>query len=120
MKIAIPLEQKDLDASLSPSFGRAPYLLFYDSDTEEGEFVENSAATTPGGAGIRAAQIITDYDADIVLTPRCGENAAEVLNKADVAIYKSMSGTARENVTAFLAGELALLRDFHSGFHHGR
>lgn len=119
MKVAIPLDAQKLESSVCLSFGRAPYFAVYDTETQESEFVINSATASPGGAGIKAAQTVVDAGAEVLLTPRCGENAAEVLHKADVAIYKSTSGTAQENITAFLANELTLLRDFRSGAHHG-
>lgn len=71
-----------------------------------------------GGAGIKAAQVIVDHGAQVLITPRCGENAAEVLKKAGVALYGSVAGSAEENVRAFEAHELTALMDIHAGFHH--
>jgi predicted Fe-Mo cluster-binding NifX family protein len=68
MKIAIPLEEKTLDTSVCASFGRAPFFLFYDTETKESIFVDNSAATSTGGAGIKAAQIIVDNEASVIDT----------------------------------------------------
>lgn len=117
MKIAIPLDDKNLESSICPSFGRAPYFLFYDTGTEESRFVDNSAAASQGGAGIKAAQAIADNGAKALLTPRCGENAQEVLSKAEIQIYKTISGSARQNIDAFISEKLVLLKDFHPGFH---
>jgi hypothetical protein len=36
-------------------------------------------------------------------------------------IYKTIAGTAQQNINAFIAGQLVLLIDFHPGFHaHGK
>jgi predicted Fe-Mo cluster-binding NifX family protein len=35
MKIAIPVDEQNLDSGVCPSFGRAPYFLFYNTDTKE-------------------------------------------------------------------------------------
>lgn len=117
MKITIPVDEKNLKSSVCPSFGRAPYFLFYNTDTKESYFLDNSAIASQGGAGIRAAQVIADQGACALLTPRCGENAEEVLRKSEVLIYKSISGTAQQNIDAFVTKQLILLSDFHPGFH---
>ena len=117
MKIAIPVDEQNLDSGVCPSFGRAPYFLFYNTDTKESYYLDNSAVASQGGAGIRAAQVIADHGVKALLTPRCGENAEEVLRKSEVLIYKSIPGTAQQNIDAFIAEKLILLSDFHPGFH---
>ncbi|HEY8344265.1 MAG TPA: NifB/NifX family molybdenum-iron cluster-binding protein, partial [Bacillota bacterium] len=65
-------------------------------------------------------QIIVDNKVSILLTPRCGENAANVLKSADVKIYKTGSVYAKENITDLINGKLSLLDEIHPGFHgHG-
>ncbi|NLV51204.1 MAG: dinitrogenase iron-molybdenum cofactor biosynthesis protein [Clostridiales bacterium] len=117
MKIAIPVDEKNPDSSVCPSFGRTPYFAVYDTDDEKTVFFDNEAASAQGGAGIKAAQLIADMDVDVLLSPRCGENAAEVLNKAEVRIYKTAAGTARFNIGEFKAGRLTMLSDYHAGLH---
>ena len=117
MKIAIPVDEQSLSSSVSPSFGRAAHFLFYNTNTKESYYLDNSAVVSQGGAGIRAAQVIADHGVKALLTPRCGENAEKVLSKSEVFIYKSIPGTAQENIDAFTAEKLVLLNDFHSGFH---
>ena len=117
MKIAIPMNEKDLGTEVCPSFGRAPYFLFYDSVTKEVYCLDNEAVASQGGAGIRAAQVIADHGVKALITPRCGENAAEVLGKAEVFVYHSILGTARQNIEAHLNNQLPLLDEFHAGFH---
>jgi predicted Fe-Mo cluster-binding NifX family protein len=52
-----------------------------------------------------------------VLTVRCGQNAANVLNAAGVKIYQTTFDKADENLAAFQEGKLNLLADIHPGFH---
>ena len=117
MKIAIPVDVKDIESSVCESFGRAPYFLIYDTETKEGTMIDNGAAESTGGAGIKAAQIILDQGIEALLTPRLGTNAADVLKSAKVAIYKTMPGSVKENIDAFVAGKLSLLDEIHGGFH---
>ena len=120
MKIAIPVDEKSLDSNVCVSFGRTPYFLIYDVDTKESVFLDNSAAASTGGAGIKAAQTIVDNKANVLLTPRCGENAAEVLKSADIEIFKTTSASVKDNIDAFIDGKLPLLDKIHAGFHgHG-
>ena len=120
MKIAIPVDEKTLGSNVCVSFGRTPYFLIYDVETKKSIFIDNSAAASTGGAGIKAAQIIVDNKANALLTPRLGENAAEVLKPAEIKIYKTTTGSAKDNIDAFIAGKLSLLDEIHAGFHgHG-
>ncbi len=120
MKVAIPVDSKTMETTICKSFGRAPYFLIYDSESKESSFENNIAASSQGGAGILAAQIIVDNNVDILLTPRCGEKAADVLIAADIKIYKTNGISAKDNIEAFIADELSLLDEIHSGFHgHG-
>lgn len=117
MKIVVPVDEKDMKTDVCESLGRAPYYLIYDTETGEGKFIDNNAATSTGGAGIKAAQTIADTGAGALLTPRCGENAANVLETAGIKIYKTAGASIKENIDAFVAGELSLLDQVHAGFH---
>ena len=64
--------------------------------------------------------MIVDNKAAALLTPRCGQNAADVLNAAGIKIYKTIAGSAQDNIDAFTDGNLYLLDDFHAGFHGRR
>ena len=120
MKIAIPLDEKTLSSNVCVSFGRTPYFLIYDTETKESIFIENSAAASTGGAGIKAAQTIVDNEANALLTPRCGQNAADVIKSADIKMFKTISASVKDNIDAFINGELSLLDEIHAGFHgHG-
>lgn len=120
MKIAIPVNGEDLNAGLCVSFGRAPYFAIYDNEKNEYDFAKNPAADSAGGAGIKAAQFVADLGVRAVLTPRCGENSAEVLKTAGIEIYKSVHEDIAQAVRAFTVGELRVLTSFHAGFHgHG-
>lgn len=118
MKIALPVNEDKETVCIS--FGRTPLFLVVDAATGEKEYVDNSAAASQGGAGIKAAQILVDNGVDVLLTPRCGENAAAVFQAAEVAMYKTEGDSVEENLAAFKAGKLAVLSEIHSGFHnHG-
>lgn len=115
MIIAIPMDENRTD--ICPSFGRAPFYLFHNTENDTTEILDNPAAQAEGGAGIKAAQFIADNNAAALITPRCGENAAEVLKLAEIAIYKSEGNDAMANLAALKEGKLQILTRFHAGFH---
>lgn len=117
MKIAIPVDEKEMKTNVGGSFGRTPFYLIYDTETKENNFIENTAATSAGGAGIKAAQIIVDSKVEALLTPQCGVNASNVLKAADIKIFKTTNASLKESIGAFVAGKLSLLEDIHAGYH---
>lgn len=120
MKIIIPVNENNMNGGVCVSFGRAPYFLVHDLESKENTFVENTAASSQGGAGIKAAQIVVDTKADVLLTPRCGEKAGEVLNAANIKLYKTMNESIEDNIQAFNDEKLELLEELHAGFHGHR
>jgi len=114
MKISIPVEEGALTAPVCQSFGRTPLFLMFDTETEKHEVLDNSAAASQGGAGIQAAQMLADSGAEVLITYRCGENAIEVLDAADIKTYKAQDGSVAENIAGYKAGVLKLLSEVHS------
>lgn len=115
MKIAIPMDENQQDVCVS--FGRAPFFLFHDDQTGQDELLENPAAQAQGGAGLKAAQFIVDQGASVLITVRCGENAAQVFQAAELQIFKAEGTSARDNLAAWKEGKLSALTHFHAGFH---
>mgnify|MGYP001034013935 FL=1 len=113
MRIAIPLDENRQDICIVLS--RAPYFLFQDEDSQT--IVENPAAKAQGGAGVQAAQFLVDNGVNVLITVRCGQNAADVFTAAGMKIYKSAGKTAAEDLEAFAEGSLEELTHFHDGYH---
>ena len=120
MKIAIPATANNIDSEVCPSFGRTEFFLIYNTNDKSNYFLDNSAAASQGGAGIKAAQILVDEHVDVLITPRCGENAASVLLEANIAIYKAAGNNLKDNISACEQGKLEMLNEIHPGLHnHG-
>lgn len=116
MKIAIPLDENKQDVCIV--LARAPYFLFSQDGQES--IVDNPAAQAQSGAGLQVAQFLVDNEADVLITVRCGENAAEVFQAAGMKIYKSLGSSAREDLEALAQNRLQPLTHFHGGFHGGQ
>lgn len=118
MKIAIPTNEDKKTVCIS--FGRTPLFAITDTQSGEMKFLDNSAAASQGGAGIKAAQTLLDEGVQVVLTPRCGENAANVFRAGNIELYRTEGTSLQENIEAFQNNKLTLLTDIHPGFHgHG-
>ena len=115
MIIALPVDETKEE--ICPSFGRAPFYMFYNTETEENELKQNPGSWASGGAGLKAAQFIVDNEVDVLITPRCGQNASEVLIEAEMKIYKSEGTSASENIKLYKENKLLELTTFHEGFH---
>ena len=116
MRIAIPLDENKQDVCIV--LARAPYFLFREDGKDT--IVENPAAQAHGGAGIHAAQFLVDSGVNVLITVRCGQNAADVFKAAGMKIYKSANKAAAEDLAALEEEKLNELTEFHGGFHGGR
>ncbi len=117
MKIAIPTDRGQAGAKVNAAFARAPFFYIYDTEKDHGIYADNSAAIQSGGAGVKAAQLLADKDVEVLLAPKCGENAAEVLREANIKIFKSEGDDPAGNVNAYLKGILAELTETEAGHH---
>jgi predicted Fe-Mo cluster-binding NifX family protein len=115
MKIVLPLDENKIDICVS--FGRCPFFMIHDTDNGSTKIKDNPAADAQGGAGIKSAQFVVDSKSDVLITVRCGENAAEVLNAAGVKIYKPEGIGAEHNIALLKDAKLSPLTHFHAGFH---
>ena len=120
MKILLPVNDENMEAGICASFGRAPYFMLWETESETVLYIENPGAASSGGAGIKAAQAVADQKPDVLLVPRIGKNASDVIDVAKIKIFKSINENVQENIRLMLAGELKILTDIHPGFHnHG-
>lgn len=120
MKIVVTSTGTDLDATLSPVFGRCPNYVFVDTETMKYETVPNEAAGAAGGAGIQAAQFVVQKGAQAVVTGNVGPNAFGVLRAAGVSIYLSAGAeTVRQVVESFKEGKLQAVADANVPGHFG-
>jgi predicted Fe-Mo cluster-binding NifX family protein len=119
MKLVVSSNGSNLDAPASSVFGRCPMYMFVDTDSLEFEVSRNPAADAPGGAGIRAAQFVTEADVQAVITGNVGPNAMDVLQAAGVQVYFFRDGSVRQAVEDFKAGKLATASGKSVQSHHG-
>jgi prepilin-type processing-associated H-X9-DG protein len=97
---------------MDPRFGRAAYILIVDPDTLDVEVIDNSQNVNAfKGAGIQTATMISEKQADVLLTGYCGPNAFKTLDAARIKVAGDVSGTVREAVAAFVDGHVKLVSE---------
>ena len=106
MKICVTAQDNTLDSQIDPRFGRCQYFIFVDTDTASFEAVENSSISATGGAGIVSGQLVLSKGAKVVLTGNVGPNAFQTLQAVGVDVITGISGTVKEAVEKYKAGEL--------------
>jgi len=109
MKLAVTSTGTDLDAQVDPRFGRAAYILIVDTETFDFEVVDNQENVNAlKGAGIQAAKIVSEKQAEVLLTGFCGPNAFKALKAAKIGVANNAEGTVKSAVMAYRDGELPL------------
>ncbi|MBN1300666.1 MAG: NifB/NifX family molybdenum-iron cluster-binding protein [Melioribacteraceae bacterium] len=92
MKIAVASTGNSLDALVSEKFGRCQYFLIIDSDTMNHEAVLNPGEQMQNGAGPKAAELIINKGAKVLLSGHVGDKADTVLKKAGIIIVDGLTG----------------------------
>ena len=105
MKIAVTAQGTTLDSPVDPRFGRAAYILVVDPETLEFKAFDNMENKNAfKGAGIQAAAMVCDANADVLLTGFCGPNAFKTLDAAGIKVVNDQAGRVIDAVQTFKQG----------------
>jgi len=105
MKICVTAQDKDLNTSVDPRFGRCGYFLIIDTESLSCEAIENPNRETGGGAGIRSGQMMSANQVEAVLTGHMGPNAFRTIASENIQIFLGIAGPVREVVEKFKQGQ---------------
>jgi len=97
----------DLSSQIDPRFGRCNCFTLHDTEKDTYEFLDNTSIHQAHGAGIAAAQYVSELNAEVVLTGRLGPKALRVLNDSGIVGYKAEQGSLEEAVLAFKMNKLS-------------
>jgi predicted Fe-Mo cluster-binding NifX family protein len=98
MKIAIPAMGETLDSFMGSTLGRAPFIVIYDSENKDHRSLINPGYKIQDGSGLKAAEIITQNNADVLLTTEIGRKAYSILLKKHIDVHLLNKGGAVESV----------------------
>lgn len=106
MKVVISAKGVNPGDAVDPQFGRAPWMLLFDSESGEVSAHANPGALAEQGAGAAAAQCVIRLKADVVITGTCGPKAAGVLAQAGVQVLSTEAEIVSDALAAWQAGKL--------------
>jgi predicted Fe-Mo cluster-binding NifX family protein len=111
LKVVVATNQGGLDDMVSPVFGRCPTYTVVEcegNEIKDTTVQENPGFTAAGGAGIQAAQYVSNLKSEAVVAGNFGPNAAAVLSQTGIKLIQTQ-GNVREVVAKYLKGELQSL-----------
>ena len=107
MKAAITSTGEDLQSGVDPRFGRARWFVVVDTESDASEALDNEQnLNAMQGAGVQAAQNVSEAGVEAVITGNVGPKAFSVLGAAGIKIYTGATGTVADALEAFKAGKL--------------
>lgn len=112
-KIAVTAAGPTLGAAVDPQFGRCPYFVVIDPKTGEFEALKNTF-TQGRQAGVQSARMIASKGAKWLLTGKCGPSALRALSSEGIEIVSNCSGTIREVLEEYKAGQLPAANQNHA------
>jgi predicted Fe-Mo cluster-binding NifX family protein len=108
MKIAVSSKGQSLQDGLDPSFGRCPGFVVFDTDTQNTSFLDNSRQQDLAqGAGIQAAQMVSNAGVDVLISGKIGPKAMEALSQSRMQIFSSSAATVHEAIEAWQRNALS-------------
>ncbi len=94
MKVAITVRGGIIDSDFDTRFGRAQAFCIVEEANGEWEILENPALSAAGGAGVQAAQFLSQKGVEAVVSGSFGPNAFGALTAAGIAMYTAPSAGA--------------------------
>jgi predicted Fe-Mo cluster-binding NifX family protein len=86
MIVLISAQKPTIDSLADDRFGRAAWLIRYDTHTNAWEALANPGAAESGGAGVASAQFAIDQHADVVIAGAFGPHAANACRAAHITM----------------------------------
>lgn len=112
MKIAISATGEKISDHVDPRFGRCQYFQFFDPISENIETVKNEEnVNAQSGAGVQAAELVANHDADVVITGNCGPKAFAAFQASGIKVFACSDCSVGEALEKYKKGELEQLQD---------
>jgi predicted Fe-Mo cluster-binding NifX family protein len=108
MILTISAQQSQLNSPIDARFGRANWLIIFDTETNHWEAFPNPGTTQSGGAGVAAAQAVIDHGSQVVISGAFGPNASDAFKAAQIEmrLFNNEISTVQQAVDYFKQGKL--------------
>ena len=107
MKVALSSSGNTLESPLDSRFGRAPFFVIMDTETNDFQVIDNSQnLNATQGAGVQSSQTVINAGVDALITGHVGPNAFMILQQAGIKIYQSDATSVQQALEQLNAGSL--------------
>jgi predicted Fe-Mo cluster-binding NifX family protein len=109
MKLMISAQNCTLESPVDSRFGRCPWLILVDTESNQWKAFQNPGASQSGGAGVAAAQFVVDQNAEVVISGDFGPNAARAFQtaKIDMRLFPKQVLSVQEAVDLYKSDNLS-------------
>jgi len=103
MILFISAKQPQIESLVDERFGRSPWLIKNDTETNLWEAFHNPGADQSGGAGVAAAQFVIDQKSNVVISGDFGPHAANAFQAANIAmrLFNNEVSTVQQAIDQF-------------------
>lgn len=119
MKIGVSSTGEKVDANVDQRFGRCKYFLIVNTENMDTKTISNESAMAAGGAGIQAAQKMSEEGVEAVITGNMGPNAFRTLSAAGIKVFTGANGTVKNAIELYKKGNLQETEQHNVGSHFG-
>ncbi len=98
MKIAVSSSGDSLSGDIAGVFGRCPHFIIVEIVENKAKILEiakNPGAEQKSGAGITAAKLIAEKEADAVIAKSIGPRAMDILKQFDIKVFEAEGGISQ-------------------------
>ena len=102
MKIAITSSGNTIDAMLDQRFGRCAYFAFYDTESKDLKFVENTNKDVAEGAGPAAVAMVANEKVVKIISGEFGFKIKGMLNDLNIQMVMIKENKTIEDIVNLL------------------
>jgi len=120
LKLCIPVKNSNgLESEVYSHFGSASAFIIY--DTEKKDFIiSNNADKQHLHGQCQPLNSLNGNNVNVVIVGGIGQRAIMKLNALNIKVFKSESGTVKENIDWFLNSRLEEFSPEYACEHHGQ
>lgn len=125
MIIAITSDGSESSSLVAEKFGRASFIIMFDTEKNTFLSLRNPYANLFDGAGIQTAQFIIEHNPSLVITVDIGLNPLRFLNSTGIKVYSCSQKQIQFVINEFLEGKLSevkqkIIRKLNRRMHRGK
>jgi predicted Fe-Mo cluster-binding NifX family protein len=106
VRVAFAVNDEGLEAPVEMRFGRSPRFTIVELESGEYETIQGPGLAASGGAGVTAAQALSNRGVDAVVAGNLGPNACAVLQAAGIKCYQCAGCSVADSLKLLKQGEL--------------